>query len=338
MYEKVISRIIEASGRKNSKDVFPVFSSGDCTPIKIDSKNFMEITPVTGKKVAFIDGGNAEILNSPDVSLSVIRTCFAVFDGNKKISSKKEDFVLLVTSSVSGNDVRYDASVFSNDGKEIRNETFDSMDETLKEGVVRADIKKIPNVMRRFAELNLAKSACEMEVDMIIIDGSLQCTLPNEEKYMEELQKLCLKKGVVLCALGKTNSLFASNGMLVSSLLESISPDYAWGYHPVADIKDKKHMAEISFVKLHEKSKHIFKLEIFIDQKEKLQESVGIIASNAKDPVFIGYPYGLVEADRNARVSNSEKDALKARIMLALESKGLKTALGAHEILDKISF
>ena len=59
------------------------------------------------------------------------------------------------------------------------------------------------------------------------------------------------------------------------------------------------------------------------------------------DPVFIGYPYGLVEADRIARISNQEKESLKTMFLVKLRNKNIEkylSSVNAHEILDRISF
>ena len=71
------------------------------------------------------------------------------------------------------------------------------------------------------------------------------------------------------------------------------------------------------------------------------EQAINEIASNCCDPIFVGYPYGLVEADRIARVSNQEKESLKTIFLVKLRNKNIEkylNAANAHEILDKISF
>jgi NurA-like 5'-3' nuclease len=95
------------------------------------------------------------------------------------------------------------------------------------------------------------------------------------------------------------------------------------------------------FVKLHEKSRHVFRFEIFNEQKMKATETINEISSNCIDPIFLGYPYGLVEADRIARVSNQEKESLKTMLLVKLKNRNIERYLNssnAHTILDKISF
>ena len=95
------------------------------------------------------------------------------------------------------------------------------------------------------------------------------------------------------------------------------------------------------FAKFHDKSRHIFRFESFNIQKAKAQETINALSGNCVDPIFIGYPYGLVEADRIARVSNQEKESLKTMFLVKLRNKNIDKYLSsanAHEILDKISF
>ncbi len=61
------------------------------------------------------------------------------------------------------------------------------------------------------------------------------------------------------------------------------------------------------------------------------------LAENSQDPVFLGYPYGLVDADKNARVSNAEKGFLRTVFSSKIDLEKYNQ-LDAHDVLDKISF
>ena len=67
---------------------------------------------------------------------------------------------------------------------------------------------------------------------------------------------------------------------------------------------------------------------------------ISALAPYAKDPVFIGYPYGLIEADRAARVSMQESSSLQFQLKERLGSSlGQSLASkNAHSILDKLRF
>ena len=71
------------------------------------------------------------------------------------------------------------------------------------------------------------------------------------------------------------------------------------------------------------------------------EEIINSIAANCNDPVFIGYPYGLIEADKIARIGNNEKEFLRTVFLTKLKKKDIEkylSAKNAHGILDRISF
>ena len=345
MFDEVISKIIESIDEKSLlTEMYPKFSGEGYRAHKIELKNFHEFeNSVSGKKIAFVDGGNAEIIGSANFSLNLIRICYAVYQNNKKIAAKKFEIFAFIKAINENNEIHFKTTFFDlNNNLHIEEISFSSLDNTLMAGVNRAEINSVANAVRRFAELKLARHVADNKLsDAIVLDGNLQCTLTNETKYFTDLYYSCDKNNVVLAALSKTTSLFTENGNLLSAVLSSISNLQSWLYYPIVDIENQNHKADMFFVKFHEKSKHVFRFEIFNKQKEKAQEIINELTANCSDPVFIGYPYGLIEADRIARVSNQEKEYLMTMLMVKLRSKNIDKYLSsksAHEILDKISF
>ena len=156
-----------------------------------------------------------------------------------------------------------------------------------------------------------------------------------------ELYNKALEKNVVICALSKTNTLISETGYPISALIEELSPESSWYYHPIVEINHTQHRAELFFVKLQNKSKHIFRFEVFKENKFDKDELFSLLKQNSKDPVFIGYPYGLIDADRFARVSNRETEYLKT-LIISKAGKGWEkltkyfSSVNAHDILDRI--
>ncbi len=345
MHEDIIKKILESIDQKSIfTETYPKFSGQGYRAHKIEAKNFHEIKiPDSNKRIAFIDGGNAEIIGSANFSLSLIRVCYVIYENKKKISSKKFEMFAFVRAVNENNEITYKTEFFNiNNSLKLEEISFSSFDPTLMLGMNRADISSIANAIRRFAELKIAKSVNDEQIaDITVLDGNLQSTLTNENKYLNELYESCETNNVVLTALSKTNSIFTENGNLLGAVLSGISPVSSWSYHPIVDIDSHNHKAEMLFVKLHDKSKHIFRFEIFNIQKIKAEETINDLAGNCVDPVFIGYPYGLVEADRMARVSNQEKEMMKTMLMVKIKDKNIErylSANNAHEILDRVSF
>ena len=345
MYDEIIEKILESIDEKTIlTETYPKFSGESYKAHKLDLKNFHEIKKLNlDKKIIFVDGGNAEIIASANFSLNLIRVCYVVYQNNRKTNIKKFEILAFIKAINKNNEIYYKTSFFKTKNYiELEEISFNSFDHTLMLGTNRAEISSVANAIRRFAELRLAKQiAEEKKADILVLDGNLQSTLTNENKYLNELYESCNKNNVVLTALSKTNSLFTENGNLLSIVLDNISNLPSWFYYPIVEINNNNHKAEMFFVKFHNKSKHVFRFEIFNQQKSKAEETINILATNCIDPIFIGYPYGLVEADRIARVSNQEKESLKTMFLVKLRNKNIDkylSSINAHEILDKISF
>ena len=330
------------------------FSDQNYTSFPFDRKNFKLIeNSASSSKIAFVDGGSAEIIKSSNFSLSLIRVYSAIYQYNKRINSKKHDFYSFISSKNIGNELFYNVDFIKLNNENKNNENniipnnedllLSSLDETIKQGITRASISNVANVIRRFSEIKTAINIIDSleNEDIIVLDGSLQCTFTNEKKYFEELYKKAAEKNIIICGLSKTTTLMTDRGNSISNALNKYNVDGKWLYHPVAEIKSSSHKAEMAFVKLHEKSRYIFRFEIYKEQKEKLMEVIRLLSNNCKDAVFLGYPYGLIEADKNARISNQEKDMLLTLFSAKFgkDWEKIKESLSnidAHEILDKI--
>jgi hypothetical protein len=164
------------------------------------------------------------------------------------------------------------------------------------------DICKVVEIARKKAELELAKQF----TNSVLLDGVLEEGLPEN-----------------VSALAKSSSLTTLSGNSPNILLTKLTNLETWFYHLI----DKTY-----FVKLHPKSKHIFRFE----------GDTNILKSlNSSDPIFIGYPYGLILADKLARVSNEEKNSLNLKIILDKKNEEIIKYLqtqNAHSILDNTSY
>ena|SRR3989338_559668 len=280
----------------------------------INKKNFTPVPTLTQPKtIAFIDGGQAEILSAGNFCLSFIRVYGIVFKENKKIQDSKNEFYLFTRAVWKDDDLFYESRIFPLAEKMI--EEYDilisSNDSSIKTGAERAPISKIANIARRFAEISLAST---IAADFIVLDGTLEKTFSNEDKYLERLGKNS-------CALAKSSSLFTTSGNSPVIVLNKIGSEGCWSYN----ITEKT-----SFVKLNSKAKHVFRFE---GNKDILP----FLTENSADALFLGYPYGLVLADQLARVSNTEKKSLQMQFLLKAENKEIAAylhATNAHDILD----
>ncbi len=287
--------------------------------IEINKDNFETIPENnSSKSIAFVDGGQGEIISAGNLCLSFIRVGALVFRNNQKIRDYLHEFYLLTTARPENDDIVYESEIFPLNGPAIIDGSqlsISSTDATIRGGIERASINAVANMARRFAELSLC---AKIDADIIMIDGILEPSFRNEEKYLSKLPEN-------VCALAKSSSLFTASGNSPAILLNRLNPEKScWSY-----AIDHANF----FVKLHPKAKHVFR---YTGKKEFLH----LLATNSNDALFLGYPYGLIAADKFARVSNEEKMSLKMKIILNAENKDIAEYLSttnAHDILDNLS-
>lgn len=295
------------------------------TTIPINNARFQVITPeIEEKTVAYIDGGQAELLKAPNFSVQCIRIFTCIYRENKRIAQEKIDFYIVVTAT-GENNITYKTEIIGEKKPKIdeADMTLTSNDATLRTGTERAEISRMGTVARRFAELATAAQVAK-EVDYVVMDGTLELTLTNENNYLKKLPKN-------VCALAKTSTIFTTKGNAATAALSELSPQTMWNYQ----LKTEENRT-ISFVKLHSKSDYIFRFET-LGNNDILQ----LLAAQSTDPIFLGYPYPLIWTDKNARISNHEAAMLKTQLFVRLgkdinKIKKYLNAANAHDVLDSI--
>ncbi|MEE9525395.1 MAG: DNA double-strand break repair nuclease NurA [Candidatus Woesearchaeota archaeon] len=304
MVKEIFSKIIDSIENK-------VLSK----EISIDESRFVDVKSVGEGRIAFVDGGQAELLKAANFSLQFIRVAGLIFEDNKKKESIVEEFFVLI--SMNGDE--YETEVFTVKGKGVEGIKINSFDETIREGKERASISKVGGIIRRFAEIDLAG---RIDSNKVVLDGSLKTMIKGEDERMKGL----LEKDKVIAALAKTSKLVEDGECILSQLKK----EGEWYYN----------IGESFVVKLNRNSNYVFEFDI--NNKEKVDEVLGMLRANANDAVFPGYPYGLVMVDKIARISNEEKDYLLTIFKSQAGKKWEKISrslnmLNAHEILDNIS-
>ncbi len=346
----------------------PSFADQRYQPVKLSARNFHSIRlPQTDRTLCYVDGGNAPIACAPDFIVDLTKLHFCRFKGRKRVLSSSLpqtiEFYTVCCATAEGDRIKYETEFvplreewtrFLPDVADLK---FDSFDKTLMIGRQRAPIARVSSAARAFAEWNLARHVINEELedgDILVRDGTLQTTTTNESKYANSTYRAAVKNGVIFTGLSKTSSLFTTTGYpllsSISKLAESTSfKDGSWFYHPIVVISHPDHRAEMFTVRLHKVSEYIFRFEIFRDQfqvmsMDEVESVIGALAANAHDITFPGYPYGLVEADRLARVTGHERDSKEVQFMSVSAAAGLWDVLlrhvkcmDAHGVLDKLA-
>jgi hypothetical protein len=350
----------------------PFFRNSDCIAYQLDPGKFHEIKlGRADRKIAFIDGGNQEIIHAPNFSLQVNRVYFNIFQGKERLNTNSKipqlvEFLSLTTSNFNEDegDVTYETSLFpalddfSYYLPKEKDLTFTSSARASFYGSERHDIERVASIARRFAEWSFSKKIIEEQLgenDLLIRDGSLQISFANEDIYSEEAFDTAKKSGTIFCGLSKTSHLITNtNFSLLGSIkrfAEDIELNYnSWCYGPIADCSASEYRAVLNIVKLNPSAQHVFRFEILKEQAEILEKEgliklIESIAENSRDFGFPGYPYGLVDADLRARVREDEVEIYKTQVLseIAKKPEMLKKvqadmrAVDGHDILNELA-
>lgn len=346
----------------------PSFTDPRYRAFKLSAKNFHPIQIAgSDRTMCYVDGGNVPIANAPNFVVELARLHFCRFKGRERIKSNSLphsiEFYTVCCATAEGDSIKYETEFvpvrdeWKSFLPDIYDLKFDSFDETLMVGRQRAPIDRVSNSARNFAEWNLARHLIDEELeegDILVRDGSLQTVVTNESRYANRAYSAAMKKGVVFTGLSKTSSLFTTTGYPLLSSINELAESTplkksSWYYHPIVKITHPDHRAEMFAVKLNDISEYVFRFEILRDQfqdmsSKEMESVIGALALNARDIGFPGYPYGLVEADKLARITGYERDSQEVQFMSASASAGIWEVLlkhvrcvDAHSILNKLA-
>tara|TARA_B000000460_G_scaffold114614_1_gene80437 strand:- start:4207 stop:5310 length:1104 start_codon:yes stop_codon:yes gene_type:complete len=358
---KLIDRLIPEVIDRDIGD--PHIQGEDIEVFSSKKENFRLINKIESPRdIGFVDGGNLELIGAPNFSIQLNRVYSAKWHNDKRISSKRlEFFSATYSTSLMDNQIQY-KTIFELDPNQTelrellpkeKDLSFSANDRTIMSGNQIADISRVSSIGRRFAEWTNANDLIEVlnENDILMIDGTLQTNFTNESTYLTNLKKKARNKGVILCGLSKTSSLQTTTGLSLLGSIDRLAEENnikrEW-YYPFAISRSTDHDVMIFIIKLSRNTDRIFRFEVdrktFEELKDlQINEIFSTIMRNSNDLSFIGYPYGLIDADNMARVSYDESDEYKGIITSILSQSGASKeflrhiqAKDAHDILNMI--
>jgi hypothetical protein len=362
-------RVVEALEKSiiNVPSGKPSFNDKRYNAFDLSADFFSHLPKLTeNRRIAFVDGGNAELICAPNFAVGFNRIYFGLFEGNKRFESsaipQKIEFYVVCYATMDADKIIYKTELvpvkdeWSKFLPEPAHLNFNSFDRTIMLGSQRAPITRVLSVARVFAEWRFSGEIAKNVLhkgDVIVRDGTLQTSVTNERKYANEAYDSALENGVYFTALSKTSTLFTTTGLPLFSVIGSLADESSvkgntWYYHPIAEITQPDHRATMFAVKLHPESEYVFRFETLKDQVSKasfpeIEQIISSLAENSKDIGFPGYPYGLIDADRFARVSATEQTVNEFQLRASIAQKEvwekisrfIKTA-DAHDLLNKL--
>jgi hypothetical protein len=304
------------------------------TPVPLTPNNFISLqSQATEKELLFIDGGNATVLDTPDYSLHFLRFAAVGFIGRKKVSQKrKEGYVLVQSRTIDGRlcfVTEYYGGLVGSSRLMIAHDNPQLQSEN-------TPITTVAGIARALLEIYFASEVVK-ENDVVVFDRSLKPETTFEEEAFATLYGIAQSKNAIICGLNKTISLLCNTGESIVSALQHIAFEGSWMYGQVFSTFPQNHAVAFRFVKLHAASQYIFRFEVGSLWKKSVKEIASWLSYLSNDAVFLGYPYGLISADRFARVSNREREYLQTMFFSYVPSSGFAlSALNAHSVLDRI--
>jgi hypothetical protein len=333
----------------------------------ISENRIFEITePDHNRKLGFVDGGTASLLNAADFNISLNRIAGVKFEANKfkplvRTPAVIEFYSATVLESLSDGKMAYITKLFPREKSFNLYLPENDIIIPLDEARMIFGFRFMPNIQlfgataMRFSEWSYATKFIENELDkgdIFIRDGSLQTGFKDEILLVKDLYFQAKKKQIYITGLSKSCRLVTQNGDALMPLIELIGnskyPESKWYFHPIYQITKADNMADVYFVKLHEKGRSPFRFDIYLEQSNNLNQNqkediISNIALNSNDLAFPGYPYGLIKADLLSRVGVKEIEPQKIQLLSEFDSEIYNKfivprikAVDAHDILNSI--
>lgn len=339
-----------------------VLNNGKGRQFEIIPSEFAEIPENSNpKKIAFVDGGDGPLEESPNYLITMNRIYFSIFQGKKRVKPKMQprmQFFSCVISDVSldkgEKKITYNTMLFTHNSedKSLLPTESDLTSSTESSSILQGS--RLNSLARRFAEWQLAIRVVENELesgDVLVMDGSLQTGFKNESKYANRLYELAKSKKVIVCGLAKTSRLITESGDPLLARISEISSgiNFKKWYIRIAEEVSADDEGFMLVAKFHPKSNFVYRFEILREQflemnKEEIEAVLSSVAENSSDISMLGYPYGAIDADRFAQVRVNELGMYRG-LMLAERLKNpewkrlgkYSESVAAHDVLNGVT-
>ena len=213
----------------------------------------------------------------------------------------------------------------------------------------------LASLARRLAEIRLATRIASDELgpgDILVMDGSLQTSLDVERQYAGRLYDTAVKRGVIVCGLAKTTRLLTESGEPLLARASEIADKAGhdrW-YVPVAEGMFGDGLTSMLAAKLHPRSRFVFRIDVLCKQFREMDDGqrnavFWSLAANSGDVAALGYPYGLIDADKHAQVRKKEAAMYRRSLYSRMEGRPERRRVLArhpdsiifHDILNRVT-
>ncbi len=295
----------------------------DGRTLQLNDVFFKQVVGGAGGRLGFVDAGSGLLLEGAGACVGFVRTYGCVW-GDKKERLLDERFVVVVAKG----ERHLEASIFTKEGALTNQLQLDAFDPRISLQGKRAYPRDVLGVVRTWLEFAMVERLCPKvgEQGVVIRDGDLSARGELLEDALRNIESVAKSLNVLVLGIAKTSTALTDSGKSASLVLMERGPKGCWVFDAGVDV---------CFIKLHERSKFVFRCDV-VGNLALLPQALASLAKTAVDPVFLGYPYGLLDADRLAQVTKQEEEQL--RLQFAIKSKErfgqLERSTSAHGILD----
>ena len=281
-------------------------------PADIGESDFVGIPDSAEPAVAaYIDGGDAVIHRSPAFTATLNRLSCSAFRGSARAdppAPQRVQFLSLMHNVPRGGRTERKFEVFA---AADQHECVPGR-EDLEGAAAEVGGCAEHELARGLAEWRMAAAAVRRmaEGNILVMGGPLDTWSGIGERLKTDALREASRRGVIVCGLSKTTALLMDSGRPLADHAVSCGPEGPW-YVPLGDVWDGDGEYGTLVVRLHAASQYVYRLDINSYALARLGRDgtgrvLASLAANSADVHVPGYPYGLVDAYRWARVRADE--------------------------------
>lgn len=259
-------------------------------------KGFKPLKDWSFSKVAFIDGGNAQIFETSARALHICKIAIVFYEGNKIESLIVKSFFVKTTAShdfriefypniIEPVSIALDSEALSSSGSFITPSTG-------------------CNFGRRLLELYFADHVISKRLaDLVVMDGSLDFRIVLEKEFIKKFENK------LVVAVAKQSKIFTSKGYDFSVLLQHIASMKSlnhWLYYPVFKNEQYFKTLFVSFQK-----NRALRFDVTNSSFKTLDKIINFLSFQSNDILLQGYPIGLARAHSLAVIKDSDINSAK---------------------------
>jgi len=296
---------------------------------------FVEPKPVYDFDLAFCDGGNYPIFTSSYFVFQLNRVFASSWKGRKRTAYVSVDFLTLTRRTTEGfSSAVYPLKATSDIavGSVLPSEAETVVD--YRELMGLDALTAASQLPRRIAEKKLARTLIGDRV--VILDGLLQPECQAEWSAISELRSVSQAGNHLIAGLAKTAALLHP-ALVPTALLDR---EGEW-YVRLARVTSRG--SDLYAAKFHRAAIAPYFVEVVGADERSIEDLFNALFSDSLDPHLPGYPHGLIDADRNARVGMHEAEHLRGKILHMMEpelAEGIvrgERTLGTHDLLNALN-